>query len=139
MALVEEKTNVVAVNSNVVYKDANTTVAEVTETVQSDEPLEEEEKANVKQPTLQGVLDTEIAEQARELECPVCLEESPPDTPTYMCEELHPVCAACRPALKSCPSCRAPYPAWGPARQHRYLETTASRLAALRLRRHGLK
>jgi hypothetical protein len=136
--LVEEKTNDVAVDSKVVYEDASATMDEVTETVQSNETNDDEEKAKDKKPTLQGVLDTEIAAQARELECPVCLEESPPGAPIFMCEELHPVCSTCRPALKSCPSCRASYPAWGPARRHRYLETAATRLAALRMRRHGL-
>jgi hypothetical protein len=99
---------------------------------------EEKKKAKANDRTFMDFLDLEIAEQARELECPVCLEESPPDAPIYMCEELHPVCSTCRPRLKVCPSCRLAYPAWAGPRRHRYAETAASRLKALRARREGL-
>jgi hypothetical protein len=51
---------------------------------------------------------------------------------------LHSVCATCQPLLPTCPCCRLAYPAWGHRRRHRFLETAATRLAALRARREGL-
>ena len=43
------------------------------------------------------------------MEWPVCFETA--EVPIYMCQEMHLICANCRPKLKECPECRAPYQA----------------------------
>ena len=56
-----------------------------------------------------------ITEKEADLECPVCLEIA--EAPIFMCQEMHLICSNCRPKLKECPECRAPYKAQ--LRRHR--------------------
>merc|ERR1719432_299955 len=72
------------------------------------------------------LLDNQIAAKRRELECPVCFEESAP--PIYTCNAQHLVCAKCRPSLKECGTCRVPYQE---LLRHRYAERDHEELVAL--------
>ena len=56
-----------------------------------------------------------VSKLEAELECPVCFETA--EVPIYMCQEMHLICANCRPKLKECPECRVPYQAQ--LRRHR--------------------
>ena len=60
-------------------------------------------------------LSQSIKEKEEHLECPVCLDTA--EAPIYMCQEMHLICSNCRPKLKECPECRAPYKAQ--LRRHR--------------------
>ena len=64
-------------------------------------------------------LSQSIKEKEEHLECPVCLETA--EAPIYTCQEMHLICANCRPKLKECPECRAPYQAQ--PRRHRSVVT----------------
>ena len=83
-------------------------------------------------------LQEQIQAKSEELECPVCLEECPQDSPIYQCPSQHLVCGECRPRVRQCPSCRVPYPAWQLPVRHRYAERGVLELAGLRARREGL-
>ena len=48
-----------------------------------------------------------IKEKEADLECPVCLETA--EAPIFTCQEMHLICANCRPKLSDCPECRVPY------------------------------
>ena len=73
-------------------------------------------------------LSKSIEEKKKDLECPVCLETA--EVPIYTCQEMHLICSHCRPKLRECPECRAPYQAQ--PRRHRYAEKTAVELKKLR-------
>ena len=60
-------------------------------------------------------LSKAIKEKEADLKCPVCLETA--EAPIFTCQEMHLICANCRPKLKECPECRAPYQAQ--PRRHR--------------------
>ena len=64
-----------------------------------------------------------IQEKEKELECPVCLVVASP--PIFSCAKQHLVCKECRPRLKECPECRAPYLE---VQRHRYAERSAEEL-----------
>ena len=53
-------------------------------------------------------LSKSIKEKEGDLECPVCMETA--EVPIYTCQEMHLICSHCRPQLRECPECRAPYP-----------------------------
>jgi hypothetical protein len=93
------KTEPIVENKKFTIENQDMKTLNVSEQVK--ETKEDNNKCKAEEPTLLHFLDLEIAEQALELECPVCLEESPPNTPIYMCEEQHPVCATCRPRLSA--------------------------------------
>ena len=64
-------------------------------------------------------LSKSIKEKEADLKCPVCLETA--EVPIYTCQEMHLICANCRPKLRECPECRAPYQAQ--PRRHRSVVT----------------
>ena len=64
----------------------------------------------------------------RELECVICLEVPPVDTPVFSCLEQHLMCASCCPRiLRSCPVCRQSF-AQTPLARNRLAEKMISRL-----------
>jgi len=73
-----------------------------------------------------NILENQITAKRRELECPVCLEESTP--PIYTCAAQHLVCGKCRPSLKECGVCRVPYQEM---MRHRYAERDHEELVEL--------
>ena len=64
---------------------------------------------------MRDFLSKSIKAKEADLECPVCFETA--EAPIYMCQEMHLICSNCRPKLKECPECRAPYQAQ--LRRHR--------------------
>ena len=60
-------------------------------------------------------LSKSIKEKEADLRCPVCFETA--EVPIYTCQEMHLICSNCRPKLRECPECRAPYQAQ--PRRHR--------------------
>jgi len=79
-------------------------------------------------------LDKSIKEKEADLECPVCFEVAQP--PIFMCQEMHLICADCRPKVHECPECRVAYK--GPHRRHRYAEKTAEEVNNLKEQRAEL-
>jgi len=80
-------------------------------------------------------LEDQIAAKKSELECPVCYEEAAP--PIYTCVAQHLVCAKCRPSLRVCGECRAPYQQ--ALSRHRYAEKDHQQLVELRSQRDALR
>jgi len=78
-------------------------------------------------------LEKQITGKRRELECPVCLEESAP--PIFTCAAQHLVCGNCRPSLKKCVVCRVPYQEMS---RHRYAERDHKDLVELCSRQTAL-
>ena len=68
-----------------------------------------------------------IKDKEADLECPVCMETA--DIPIYACQQMHLICANCRPKVESCPECREKYQ---DMRRHRYAEKTADELKDLK-------
>ena len=64
---------------------------------------------------MRDFLSKSIKEKEELLMCPVCFETA--EAPIFMCQEMHLICSNCRPKLKECPECRAPYKAQ--LRRHR--------------------
>ena len=64
---------------------------------------------------MRDFLSKSIKEKKELLMCPVCFETA--EAPIFMCQEMHLICSNCRPKLKECPECRAPYKAQ--LRRHR--------------------
>jgi len=79
------------------------------------------------------ILKKQITGKRRELECPVCLEESSP--PIFTCAAQHLVCGNCRPSLKECVVCRVPYQEMS---RHRYAERDHKELVELCSRQTAL-
>ena len=117
-------------------------IAHITDNLKSlDNPVVELESqaANISSSDpLMEFLQEQIQTKSEELECPVCLEECPQDSPIFQCPSQHLVCGECRPRVRQCPSCRVPYPAWQLPVRHRYAERAVLELAGLRARREGL-
>ena len=97
---------------------------EMFNTRQSDIPVEPNNQ-------LLKIIDDEIGEKERRLECPVCLEVA--ESPIFMCSEQHLICSACRPKLKECPECRQSFEE--KSKRHRYAEETSEELVRLKERR----
>merc|ERR1719391_927694 len=68
-------------------------------------------------PSMLKQLDDQISERKEGLECPVCFCECSP--PIYTCASQHIICGNCRPNLKKCGICWAPYEKMS---RHRYAE-----------------
>lgn len=75
-----------------------------------------------------------IQEKEKELECPVCLVLASP--PIFSCAKQHLVCKECRPRLKECPECRAPYLE---VQRHRYAERCAEELETFKQQKRLLE
>ena len=75
-------------------------------------------------------LSQSIKEKEEHLECPVCLETA--EAPIFTCQEMHLICANCRPKLKECPECRAPYQPQ--PRRHRSVVTRHQMVPSLVIR-----
>jgi len=71
-----------------------------------------------------------IQDMVKDLECPVCMEESA--APIFSCMQMHVICSTCRDKVvgNSCPVCRGSY---GLERmRHRFAEKISEKLAQLR-------
>ena len=75
-------------------------------------------------------LSKAIKEKEADLKCPVCLETA--EAPIFTCQEMHLICANCRPKLKECPECRTPYQAQ--PRRHRSVVTRHQMVPSLVIR-----
>ena len=68
-----------------------------------------------------------IKEKEDWLMCPVCLEVV--EAPIYMCQQMHLICATCRPRVAACPECRKRYKG---TQIHRYAERDAVELKKMK-------
>ena len=68
-----------------------------------------------------------IKEKEEALTCPVCLEVV--EAPIYMCQQMHLICATCRPRVAACPECRKRYKGM---QIHRYAERDAVELKKMK-------
>lgn len=80
------------------------------------------------------VLERQIKSAEESLECPVCLET--PKSPIFQCGAGHLICSECKPRMKMCPICKAPYKE--PALRNRFAETSAEKLEKMRQERENM-